>query len=70
MPEQVPMAEQISCVEREIRMRRRAYPRWITAGKMSAQDAEREIRRMEAVLETLHSVAGIREDAQPDLLSV
>ena len=48
--------EQIKCVEREIAMRKRVYPRWVAAGKMKSEAAEHEIRAMEAVLETLTSL--------------
>lgn len=51
----VPLQEQIMCVEREIRMRRTTYPRWVAAGKMKLDQAEREQRVMEAVLDTLQA---------------
>lgn len=37
-----------AAVEREIKMRRRVYPRWVEAGKMSK--ANEEIAIMEAIL--------------------
>jgi hypothetical protein len=49
----IPIADQIACVEREIKMRERVYPRWIDTGKMSAAKAAQELERMKAVLETL-----------------
>lgn len=49
--------DQIACVDREIRMRRRVYPRQVSAGRMSQQTADREIALMSAVLETLLSLA-------------
>jgi hypothetical protein len=52
----VPLAEQIACVRREISMRARVYPRWIAAGKMSAEGAAREQTAMSAVLQTLVEV--------------
>jgi hypothetical protein len=51
-----PLAEQIACVERELAMRRRAYPRWTEAGKMTQAKADAEIRAMAAVLETLRDL--------------
>lgn len=45
--------EQIECVDREIRMRRRVYPRWVETGKMTQAKADHEIRTMEDVLATL-----------------
>ena len=56
--EPIPIEEQIACVEREIAMRRRVYPRWTAAGKMKPEAAEREINVMSAVLMTLK---GLRE---------
>lgn len=45
--------DQVECVEREIAMRKRVYPRWVQNGKMSPQKAARETATMEAVLRTL-----------------
>lgn len=47
------IAEQVECVERELRMRRQAYPRWVANGKMSQKKMDYEIAAMEAVLRTL-----------------
>lgn len=49
----VSIDEQISCVQREVGLRRRIYPNRVMTGRMSKQRAEREIAAMEAVLETL-----------------
>jgi len=45
----VPLARQILCVQRELRMRRRVYPRLIAAEKLTARLARRELAAMEAV---------------------
>ena len=45
--------EQITCVRREIAMRRNVYPRWIASGRMSREQAEHEMLCMQAVLVTL-----------------
>lgn len=50
----VSMTEQIKCVKREISMRERVYPRFIKSGKMTQEEAEREIAAMKAVLDTLN----------------
>lgn len=50
------LAEQIACVEREIAMRRRVYPRWVGAKRMTAAKAAAEIATMESVLSTLKSM--------------
>lgn len=52
----IPFADQIACVRREIAMRERVYPKWVNAGRMKAEAAEREIAAMRAVLETLLSL--------------
>ena len=52
----ITLAEQIACVERELAMRRRAYPKWVTAKRMSQESADREITAMTAVLATLKSL--------------
>lgn len=39
-----------ACIERELKMRRRAYPRWVEAGRMSQAKADEEIAIMEAIL--------------------
>jgi hypothetical protein len=44
-----PASELQECAERELRMRRNVYPRWIAEGKMTREKAEREIDRMEAI---------------------
>lgn len=49
----IPMEEQIACIEREIRMRERVYPRWVGAGKLSQKKADHEIAAMRAVLATI-----------------
>lgn len=38
-------------VERELAMRRRVYPRWIDAGRMSSEKAAHEIAVMEQIVE-------------------
>ena len=53
----VSYADQVACVERELAMRRRAYPRWVEAGKMTKAKADAETGAMTAVLETLQGLA-------------
>ena len=50
----VSMTEQIKCVKREISMRERVYPRFVKEGKMTQDEADREIAAMKAVLDTLN----------------
>ncbi|MBP6444807.1 MAG: hypothetical protein KA267_12340 [Gemmatimonadales bacterium] len=41
--------EKRQCAERELAMRKRVYPRWVSAGKMTQAAADREIAAMEAI---------------------
>ena len=45
--------EQIQCVEREIKLRNRVYPYWVSKEKMTQKKADYEITAMQAVLRTL-----------------
>ncbi len=45
----ISFAEKLACIEREIAMRRRVYPKWIASGKLKPEKADREIAVMEAV---------------------
>lgn len=49
----IPLSDQLAEVRREIGMRRKAYPRWISLGRMTQQQADRGIAAMEAVRDTL-----------------
>lgn len=50
------LAEQISCVEREIKLRQRVYGRLVASDRMSAEKSAAEIATMEAVLLTLREL--------------
>ena len=52
----VPLADQIAEVEHELVLRRRVYPRWIAAGKLTERAAEQKLARLEAVLATLRGL--------------
>jgi hypothetical protein len=63
----VTLAEQIRCVEREIRMRNRVYPGLVDRRKLDPRECERELLHMGAVLETLkhcEQLAKCFEEAQ------
>jgi hypothetical protein len=49
---EVSLADQIACVRREIAMRERVYPKWVSAGRMKAEAAKRELDAMRAILGT------------------
>lgn len=52
----VTIAQQLLCVEREIRMRERVYPRWVEKGNLTQEKAAHEIACMRAVEETLRTM--------------
>jgi hypothetical protein len=45
--------ELLACVDRELRLRERVYPRWTVAGRMTARKADEEIAAMRAVREAI-----------------
>jgi hypothetical protein len=49
----VSIDDQIKCVQREIGMRERVYPRWVEQKKMTQEKADYEIAAMKAVLASL-----------------
>lgn len=52
------LEQQIACVEREIGMRERVYPRWVNSRppKLTQKKADEELGAMRAVLGTLNHV--------------
>lgn len=76
-PGPTPIAEMIKCVDRELGMRARVYPRWVKHGKLSEVGAEAELRRMRAVRDRLvlgeawHTVmTGLAERAGVDAVAL
>lgn len=49
----VSLEVQVACIRREIGMRERVYPRWVSTAKMTPKRADEEIAAMKAVLATL-----------------
>lgn len=47
----------LSCIEREIKMRRRVYPRWVSDGRMTQAKADDEIKTMEAIADDYRKAA-------------
>jgi hypothetical protein len=43
-------ADKLACAERELKMRKRVYERWVEEKKMSAGKAAHEIACMEAIV--------------------
>jgi hypothetical protein len=52
----IPLAAQIAEVERELRLRAGAYPRFIAAGRMTQAAADRHVAAMAAALATLRRI--------------
>lgn len=50
------LADQMMEVEREIATRKRVFPNWVANGKIKQEDADKRIKALEAVLETLTAV--------------
>ena len=44
-------AAKLACIQREIKMRERVYPRWVASGKMSQEKADLELEVMRAIAE-------------------
>ena len=49
--------DKLKCVERELKMRLRVYPRWIEIGRMSQKQAEHELACMRAIVEDYRKIA-------------
>lgn len=52
--------EQIACIDRELSMRGRVYPRQIAAGKMNQKTADREIETMQAIRKSVLRAHGYK----------
>jgi hypothetical protein len=42
-------AQKLRAIERELKLRKRVYPRWVESGRMSQKQAAEEIAIMEAI---------------------
>lgn len=49
----ITVADQIAELERELKMRRRVYPRHITSGMLTQDKADRQIAVLESAIATL-----------------
>lgn len=59
-------ADLAECAECELAQRRRAYPRWIEAKRMTQALADRQTALMQAIAHKLRAEAGV-EDVKGDL---
>lgn len=53
----IPLAEQVTELKRELHMRHRVYPKWVASGRMEQREADRHVARLEAAIETLSRLA-------------
>ena len=59
----ITLADQIICVKREIAFRERVYEKRVEQKVMTKAEADRELSRMKAVLDTLQTL--LKEKLQP-----
>ena len=57
----IPLQEQLAEVRREIALRERVYPRWISQGKLEPTKAQRKLATLRAVADTLARLAKAEE---------
>jgi hypothetical protein len=53
--------QMISCAQREVKMRKRAYPRWVEQGKMTEAQAFHEKATMESIVSLLEELRATGE---------
>jgi hypothetical protein len=58
LPEGLTPDALLRCVDREIRMRERVYPGWVGRGKMTKENADREIAAMKGIRTVLEQALG------------
>lgn len=52
----IPLDIQLACATRELRLRQRAYPRWVCDGQMTEKQAAHELAAMRAIVQTLQDL--------------
>jgi hypothetical protein len=55
----------LKCAERELRMRRKVYPRWVAENQLSQEVADRQIAVMAAIVEDYRKLAEQDEPRLP-----
>lgn len=48
--EPVSLQDMLGCARRELAMRKKVYPGWVLRGKMERDEADKELRFMEAIV--------------------
>lgn len=57
----IPLKDQIAEVGKELGMRKGVYAKWVASGRMTQEDSDRQIARMDAVYKTLKWLEAHRE---------
>ena len=52
----IPLAEQIAEAQRELALRKKCYPQWVKRGRLSREDADRQLLAMSEIVRTLQLV--------------
>ena len=52
----ITLEEQIAEAQRELALRRRCYPGWVKAGKLTHEDAYRQLAAMAAIVDSLKTL--------------
>jgi hypothetical protein len=55
----VTIADQLKAARRELALRQRVYPRRVEGGRMSRDEADREIAAMSAIVATLQTLLAV-----------
>jgi hypothetical protein len=61
------LAAMIACAERELAMRKKAYPRWVNDGRMTQAKADAEIALMGEIAATLKALTEPEPEVQTSL---
>lgn len=56
MSDTVTLEQQIACAKRELALRKRMYPTWVTAKRLNPIKAAEEIAAMQAIITTLEGI--------------
>lgn len=53
--------DEIQELERELAIRRRVFPRWVSDGRITQAKADRQIAVMASAIESLHRLKGLEK---------
>lgn len=51
MPDSITHQDKVAELQREVSLRRRVYPRWVAAGRLTQADADKRIAVLQAILD-------------------